>query len=70
MRFGSRASAIEEAERLQGEFDADAEPSRVFVLEIDRVPIKAAGARRVRVGDDRLAAAEATARGAARLSAR
>ena len=45
MRFGSLQSAIEECERLQGDFDCDAEPKRAFALDAGRVPIWAGGAR-------------------------
>jgi hypothetical protein len=45
MRFGLLQSAVDECERLQGDFDADAEPRRVYVLDAGRVPIWAGGAR-------------------------
>ena len=43
VRFSSRESAITECDRLQAEFDADAEPKRAYVLDWRRVPIAAGG---------------------------
>jgi hypothetical protein len=45
MRFGSLQSAVDESESLQTDFDTDAEPRRVYVLDASRVPIWAGGAR-------------------------
>jgi hypothetical protein len=45
MRFGSLQSAVEECETLQADFDCDAEPRRVYVLDAGRAPVWAGGAR-------------------------
>ena len=45
MRFTSMESAIETVDRLQADFDADAEPKRAYVLDRDWVPIAAGGER-------------------------
>jgi hypothetical protein len=43
IRFSSSESAITECDRLQAEFDADAEPKRAYVLDWHRIPIAAGG---------------------------
>jgi hypothetical protein len=43
VRFSSSEVAIAEADRLQAEFDADAEPKRAYVLDWHRIPIAAGG---------------------------
>jgi hypothetical protein len=45
IRFDSEHAAIDACERMQADFDADAEPCRVMVLDAARVPIWAGGAR-------------------------
>jgi len=45
MRFGSLQSAVAEAESLQRDFDIDAEPRRVYVLDGAGVAVWAGGAR-------------------------
>jgi hypothetical protein len=50
MRFGSLRSAVDECETLQADFDADAEPRRVYVLDAGKIPIWAGGARGVAPG--------------------
>jgi hypothetical protein len=42
-RFGSYRGALETADRLQAQFDADAEPKRTYILDSTRVPIAAGG---------------------------
>ncbi len=43
IRFASKAGAIYECERLQAEFDDDAAPVRVYVLDAGRVRVHAGG---------------------------
>lgn len=43
IRFNSKAGAIAECERLQFEFDSDAEPRRAYVLDSGLVRIHAGG---------------------------
>jgi hypothetical protein len=43
LRFSARASAVEECDRLQAEFDADCEPRRVYVLDCEKDPTQAGG---------------------------
>jgi len=43
IRFNSKAGAIAECDRLQAEFDDDAAPVRVYVLDGRRVRIHAGG---------------------------
>jgi hypothetical protein len=50
MRFGSYRSAVEECESLQRDFDTDAEPRRVYVLDAGKIPIWAGAARGIAPG--------------------
>jgi hypothetical protein len=43
IRFASLASARAAATKLQAEFDQDAEPARVYVVDEFNVPLEAAG---------------------------
>jgi hypothetical protein len=44
--FASRESAIEACDQLQREIDEDCEARRVYVLDVDKVPIAAGSERR------------------------
>jgi hypothetical protein len=50
-RFDSRKLANETCEQLQAEFDEDAEPRRVYVLDSMMVPLRAGGERKRNRGE-------------------